>query len=566
MNNWPHTSFPFYPDVNGQALDGAIWFGESNKNPVTSPSTVYWDKEGTQPAAQPIMISRGRTVRSDGTPSRVWVTGDYSTLVRNKQGQDIVFEPVLPDNFGVAPPWSDSDWIILVDTVLKVPSQYSSIQSAFDYLRGKRINANATVTIEVADGLYFLTSSINLNHPDGDRIRLIGNETSPSSCVLQVLGMSYFDAVYVSNGHNFGYFNGFRVASTSKADLTHNTTGILAVQNATLVCGPNVEVDNFFYGIAARDSSYVYCPYAVVTNAGDVGIWAFCGSTIVANNAQSHYASDTVNNWGYGLQAEFGSVLVATEAQASGNLIAGIASLSNSTARTHNAICDGNTGSGFLSWAGGQIECWGSESTNNGRFGLEITEYGNIIGVGKNENNTLGPANGFAFIGEIGGQALIQASLGNLRVDSQTGTFFHTIGGLQASVENINNAVGFVAIHGAGEDTGNQVGFTAYGSADNIGFRHDSKGTGSHYFNSRGTAQCEIFGTQDAINFVSITGGTAGGAPAIGVSGVSADIDLRLNVKGTGLVILGAFTDDGNGGYIEVKDYYGNRRKLKVTQ
>ena len=364
---------------------------------------------------------------------------------------------------------------------LNVPSQYASIQDAFNYLRGKTIATGTTVEIKVADGTYVLGSSINANHPNGSQINLIGNTTTPSACVLQVVGESPFDAIAVSSGHILGLINGFRIRSTVKATIANNTTGILAVQNATIICGPKIEVDNFYYGIAARDGSYVFCPSAVVTNAGDVGIWAFCGSTIVANGATSNNASDVTNGYGFGFQAEFGSTLVATGASASGCYKAGIAALSNSTCRTHDSTCNANTGSGFLSWAGGQIECSGSTSTNNTRYGIEITEYANVIGVTTNTGNTLGAVNTFAFLSEAAGQARVASSTGPLRIDSGSASsiFFNNSNGLQFAVTgSFANTVN--QIHASGTTTGNAPFLSAQGSDSTIDFGIFPKGVGSY--------------------------------------------------------------------------------------
>lgn len=400
------------------------------------------------------------------------------------------------------------------EIVLNVPAQYATIQAAFTYLSTKRIASGTTVKIQVADGTYTLTSSINANHPDGSQIQLLGNQTTAANCVLQVVNQSTFDAIAVSSGNVLGFLNGFRIRSTVKALVANNTTGVLAVQNATIICGTKIEVDNFYYGIASRDGSYIYCPSAVVTNAGDVGIWAYSGSTIVANNAISNYASDVANGWGYGFEAEFGSTLVATGAYATGCLIAGIASLSNSTCRTHNSTCTANIGSGFFSLSGGQIECFGSSSTNNQRFGIEIKEYANIIGVSTNTGNTLGETNAFAFIGNSGASGRIASSVGGLRVDTSdtSSIFFHNSNGLQFEV----------------------------------------KGT-----------------ITSTVNRIQASGNSSGNAPFLVAEGANSVIDLGIFPKGVGSYVqLGAgyFTqvDSPTTGYIQVKDNNGVVRKLAV--
>lgn len=406
------------------------------------------------------------------------------------------------------------------EIVLNVPAQYATIRAAFTYLSTKRIASGTTVKIQVADGTYTLTSSINANHPDGSQIQLLGNQTTAANCVLQVVGQSTFDAIAVSSGNVLGFLNGFRIRSTVKALVANNTTGVLAVQNATIICGTKIEVDNFYYGIASKDGSYIYCPSAVVTNAGDVGIWAYSGSTIVANNATSNNCSDAVNPWGFGFQAEFGSTLVATNAQASGNKIGGIAALSNSTCRVNSEFggtttCNANGGSGFFARNGGTIEAYGAVTEDNTRYGLEIVDSsGEIYGIATNTGNGEGAANNFAFIGETGGVGRIASSVGGLRVDTSdtSSIFFHNSNGLQFEVRGTN---------------------------------------------------------ANTVNRIQASGNSLGNAPFLVAEGSSSTIDLGIFPKGAGSYVqLGAgyFTqaDSPTTGYIQVKDNNGVVRKLAV--
>jgi hypothetical protein len=204
---------------------------------------------------------------------------------------------------------------------------------------------------------------------------------------------------------------------------------------------------------------------------------------------------------------------VATGASASGCFKAGIAALSNSTCRTHDSVCNANVGSGFISWAGGQVECFGSTSTNNQRYGIEITEYGNIIGVSTISGNTLGAANNFAFLSAIGGEARVASSVGPLRIDTSdaSGVYFHTSYGLQFSV-----APGFA----------------------------------------------------NTVNHIEASGTSTGNAPFLSAQGSDAVIDLALFPKGVGSYVqLGAGFNPSGGsiaGWIGIKDNTGTVRKLAV--
>lgn len=83
---------PLFVGRDGLPLDaGYIYFGTVDLNPITSPITVYWDAAGTQPVAQPVRTSRGLIVRS-GTPAKVYASVNFSLLVKDSAGTQVVYE------------------------------------------------------------------------------------------------------------------------------------------------------------------------------------------------------------------------------------------------------------------------------------------------------------------------------------------------------------------------------------------------------------------------------------------------------------------------------------------
>ena len=84
-------SFVQYYDSDGSPLDaGYVYFGESGANPETNPIQVYYDYEGTIPAAQPIRTNSGVIVRN-GSPVRIYSPAvNYSCTVKDKNG-NLVF-------------------------------------------------------------------------------------------------------------------------------------------------------------------------------------------------------------------------------------------------------------------------------------------------------------------------------------------------------------------------------------------------------------------------------------------------------------------------------------------
>lgn len=82
--------FKTYTDLNGKPLNGYIYFGVANQNPITSPVTVYWDAAGTQPASQPLRAVNGYIVRA-GTPANVFFSGPYSELVQDLKKRQVFY-------------------------------------------------------------------------------------------------------------------------------------------------------------------------------------------------------------------------------------------------------------------------------------------------------------------------------------------------------------------------------------------------------------------------------------------------------------------------------------------
>jgi hypothetical protein len=81
--------YPIFSEADGLPLEnGYIWIGAANLDPQINPINVYWDVGLTIPAAQPIRTLNGYVVYN-GTPSRFYVSGNYSIRVMDKNGSTI---------------------------------------------------------------------------------------------------------------------------------------------------------------------------------------------------------------------------------------------------------------------------------------------------------------------------------------------------------------------------------------------------------------------------------------------------------------------------------------------
>jgi len=117
-----------------------------------------------------------------------------------------------------------------------------------------------------------------------------------------------------------------------------------------------------------------------------------------------------------------------------------------------------------------------------------------------------------------------------------------------------------------GGNTGQAPSVRAAGDDTNIAFDFYSKGTSSirFYTNNGNQLQAVVQHTANAVNYVTLAGGSTGNGPSISAAGSDTNVDLRLVPKGTGLVRMGYassaaatpanFTADR---YLAVKDSSG---------
>lgn len=85
--------FDFFTDTGGDALDsGFIWIGQINLDPRQYPVAVYYDAALTIPAPMPLRTSGGYVVRN-GSPTFLYINGNYSILVQDKAMRQVYYVP-----------------------------------------------------------------------------------------------------------------------------------------------------------------------------------------------------------------------------------------------------------------------------------------------------------------------------------------------------------------------------------------------------------------------------------------------------------------------------------------
>lgn len=76
--------YPFFTETNGAPLEaGNIYIGTAGLDPENNQVSVYWDKDLTIPATQPLRTIAGYPSRS-GAASNFYTSEDYSIVVKNK--------------------------------------------------------------------------------------------------------------------------------------------------------------------------------------------------------------------------------------------------------------------------------------------------------------------------------------------------------------------------------------------------------------------------------------------------------------------------------------------------
>lgn len=158
--------------------------------------------------------------------------------------------------------------LISEDTTFTVGAMgdYAGLPEALAALDHYRIATGVTVTLQLEAGTYTFDEALEIQHPDGDRIAILGDVDDPSTTVLE--------------------FNG--------------TDGILVVQNHALGRLDGVTVEQMETGVGR----------GIATDHG--------GSAIIGDTASTHVV---VRGWGIGLSAKRGSNLFAIGNEVSGLVV-----------------------------------------------------------------------------------------------------------------------------------------------------------------------------------------------------------------------------------------------------
>lgn len=351
---------------NVQTLDGRAIVGASvtvTEYPGGAPATVY-NANGSGVITQPILTNGDGEFAFYAANGRyqLQITGGGISVAQSITDV-ILFDPA---DAGIVPTGA----FITSSQTLNVPTDYASISAALTYLGGLTIVKDAIVTIQVANGTYVQSSVNYCAHPNGVRIRIIGNTTTPASCKIQCASS---DAFYVPAGYEIGEINGFYLEKTgSKANI-----GVLTDSGSISKLGPMIVTDNFYYGVASRYGGNIVAngtsasDRVLVLNAGDAGFWAYEGGDLFARYGESQGANDSANGLGSGFVAEFGGNIDATSSKSTGSFLAGYGAFTVGSIRAWGCTSQTNA-NGLQLKSNGRIEVFNGATINNN------TSYGYI--------------------------------------------------------------------------------------------------------------------------------------------------------------------------------------------
>lgn len=213
--------YPQFFDTVGRPITGGkVYIGELSKNPTIYPVPVFWDEEGTQPAAQPLRTLGGVIVRN-GTPARVYVgQDDYSLSIYDASGGLVSYTAAVTSANTMRGDLSASSGSSLVGFIQSGAGAVARTQqdkdretvSVFDFMTPAQIAdvqsgspaLDVTAAIQAAftsirttraslhfpKGTYKITSALTLYHPFN--VRGAGQEAT----ILQFDGLTGYKGVH----------------------------------------------------------------------------------------------------------------------------------------------------------------------------------------------------------------------------------------------------------------------------------------------------------------------------------------------------------------------------------
>ncbi len=328
----------------------------------------------------------------------------------------------------------------LTSRTLLVPSQYPTIQAALDALRGVRLAAD--VTIQIAPGTWNATDVLQLDHPDGRRVSLVGGGAAPTDTVLTTSQGTMFA---VPPGRTFGTIRNLSLSGTTGTAVhvdagAHVALSDLVVEGFTLgvaVSGGSVEARD----LLLEDNSSGFRAIRGRMKLTDVelygkngsGVRASHGSIVEALRVQTH------NDFsGYTLTS--GSVLTGTTISAFNSTVSGFEADEGSVLSGYYLSATDSASSAFSISTGSVLSAAGLSATGGSR-GISLGR-GSVLDLGAGSGGSTISYTGdygiFALNGAVGSVSdTTITGPGTQRIRASTGAYVNAqFSGLSAADVN----------------------------------------------------------------------------------------------------------------------------------
>lgn len=290
---------PQFFDLDGSPLDaGYIYIGTAGSNAETSPVALFWDLDGTQPAAQPLRTVAGYIARA-GKAALVFVsTLNYSLTVRDRNGR------LIYSTLSIVPTSSSTDAVVSalyftgdLDTGLEHPAD-GTIVVKTNGVEAYRFNPSGSITQAIPTGGDFQVIG---STAAGAESALRLNQSQATSGISLKLSNSSLNVQAALRGRGDGGLTAYvgqtaGAASTAGVQaLDINPTGDVVVGNSGTNATRSVTIYNVNAGASAvsrlrtqTDSGSVFLDVASVAGGSAATLYSNVGSafSIFTQNAQ----------------------------------------------------------------------------------------------------------------------------------------------------------------------------------------------------------------------------------------------------------------------------------------
>ena len=266
---------------------------------------------------------------------------------------------------------------------LSLDAGFDDIHDALTWLAGQRIHPAATVTVHIPPGLWTYDEPLEINHPNGDRLHIVGDVDAPLDHTLRFVDS---DGVIVRQGNTLAGLNGITLNGSEGTHIgvLADTGAVVDMSGTTWLTGWRGDA-----GIVARRGAVVTANGALSCD-NDVGFLVELGGVLQVDDTRADRnelagyvstsggvltgadldAHDSVN--GYGISVESAGVASLTGTPtATGNIHGFHVKGGHLTA--WDAQSTGNSGSGFFIAQGGSFQGPRAEAISNGQDGFAIS-------------------------------------------------------------------------------------------------------------------------------------------------------------------------------------------------